>query len=83
MGDTYLPPWEPIAKWVYRHNEGENPTGDDIASHHETIAKAIAYDIAAHNQPQHEDVNPYIKKGGEHIAEKMKDDINIGAPQHD
>lgn len=59
---TELPPWEPIADWLCRLEDSDhgNATQREIRRHHETEAKAIAYDIATHTEEKAEELHNNI-----------------------
>jgi hypothetical protein len=46
-----VPPWEPIADWLCRIEDGDHGTAtqQERREYHEKTAKAIAYDIATHD----------------------------------
>jgi len=56
-----LPPWEPIADWLIRISDTDASKTLSRKSHrekHEETAKAIAYDIATHEDTQSQAVTP-------------------------
>jgi len=47
-----IPPWEPIADWLCRLEDGDHSTAtqQERREYHETEAKAIAYEIAIYDK---------------------------------
>jgi hypothetical protein len=63
-----VPPWEPIADWLCRLEDGDhgNVTHRERLEYHETEAKAIAYDIATYDDGEgnHPDIPAVASAGG-------------------